>query len=108
MAEDLHCEWARDSHFAELKDAEILRERLDLLGSIGDATEQGFYSKDWIRKNVLRQSDEEIKQIDKEVKEDQKETEEAEEEEETEDSVDENYKIVQRYQAFTVEKNKYR
>lgn len=79
MAEELHFEWARDSHFAELKDAEILRERLDLLGSIVDATEQGFYSKDWIRKNVLRQSDEEIKQIDKEVKKDQKEADKAEE-----------------------------
>lgn len=75
IAESLHFEWARDSHFAELKDAEILRERLDLLGSIDAATESGFYSKSWIRKNVLRQSDAEIKQIDKEVKKEQKEEE---------------------------------
>jgi len=72
IVEDLHFDWARDSHFAELKDAEILRERLDLLGSIGEATEFGFYSKAWIRKNILRQSDEEIKQIDKEVKKERK------------------------------------
>ncbi len=73
IVENLHFDWARDSHFAELKDAEIMRERLDLLGSISEATESGFYSKAWIRKNVLRQSDEEIKQIDKEVKKEQKE-----------------------------------
>lgn len=72
ISEDLHFNWARDSHFAELKDAEILRERLELLGSIGEATEFGFYSKAWIRKNILRQSDEEIKQIDREVKKERK------------------------------------
>lgn len=75
IAEDLHFDWARDSHFAELKDAEILRERLDLLGSISEARQLGFYSKSWIRKNILRQSDEEIKQIDKEVKKENKEAE---------------------------------
>jgi len=75
IVEDLHFDWARDSHFAELKDAEIMRERLDLLGSISEATDAGFYSKAWIRKNVLRQSDEEIKQIDKEVKKEKKEDE---------------------------------
>ncbi len=73
IVEDLHFDWARDSHFAELKDAEIMRERLDLLGSIAEAREAGFYSKNWIQKNVLRQSDEEIKQIQKEVKKEQKE-----------------------------------
>jgi len=72
IQEDLHFDWARDSHFSELKDAEILRERLELLGSMNEATELGFYSQAWIRKNILRQSDEEIKQIDKEVKKERK------------------------------------
>jgi len=72
ISEDLHFDWARDSHFAELKDAEILRERLELLGSMNEATELGFYSQAWIRKNILRQSDEEIKRIDKEVKKERK------------------------------------
>ena len=72
ISEDLHFDWARDSHFAELKDAEILRERLELLGSMNEATELGFYSQAWIRKNVLRQSDTEIKQTDKEVKKERK------------------------------------
>ena len=78
IVEDLHFDWARDSHFAELKDAEILRERLELLGSVNEAVEAGFYSTLWIRKNILRQSDEEIRQIDKEVKKEKKEAEKAE------------------------------
>ncbi len=76
IAETMHFDWARDSHFAELKDAEILRERLDLLTNIGEAVERGFYSKAWIQKNVLRQSDDEIKQIKKEIKKEEKQAEE--------------------------------
>jgi hypothetical protein len=77
IAEELHFEWARDSHFAELKDAEILRERLDLLQNMDAPIEAGFYSKAWVRKNVLRQSDDEIKLIDKEVKKEKGEFEDA-------------------------------
>lgn len=73
IVEDLHFDWARDSHFAELKDAEIMRERMSVLRDLEPAIEQQYYSKSWVRKNVLRQTDEEIKQIDKEVKKEQPE-----------------------------------
>jgi len=59
-------DFARDNHFTELKDAEILRERLQTLDQISNYTgEDGYFSKEWVMKNVLMFSDEDIKNIDK-------------------------------------------
>ena len=55
-----------DGHFAELRDAEILRERLDMLGTV-EPYLGNFFSKRWIQKNVLRQTDEEIEQMSIEI-----------------------------------------
>ena len=55
-----------DGHFAELRDAEILRERIDMLGTL-EPYIGNFYSKRWIQKNVLRMSDEEIQFMTKEI-----------------------------------------
>ncbi len=60
-------DYQRDGHFAELKEAEILRERISTLEQL-DQFVGKYYSEAWIRKNVLRQSEIEIKQIDKEIK----------------------------------------
>ena len=52
--------------FTELKDAEILRERLQTLDQISNYIgEDGYFSKEWVMKNVLMFSDEDIKNIDK-------------------------------------------
>ena len=64
--ESIYYDFIRDNNFAELKDAEILRERLSLLSQIDMYTGR-YYSMDWIRRNVLRFSDVEIKEIDKEI-----------------------------------------
>ena len=50
----------------ENKNAEVLRERLDML-SQSEAYVGTFFSKEWVRKNVLRMSDEEIEEIDKQI-----------------------------------------
>jgi hypothetical protein len=60
-------DFQKDGHFVELKDAEILRERVSTLEQL-DQFVGKYYSEDWIRKNVLRQSEAEIQQIDKEIK----------------------------------------
>ncbi len=60
-------EFATDNHFTELKDAEILRERLDTLGTISDYVGK-YYSNEYIRKYVLRQTEEDIKIIDAQIK----------------------------------------
>ena len=59
--------WTRDSHFAELKQNEILRERLEVLSSLDEYIGK-YYSNEWVRKNVLRQSQDEIDEMDKQIK----------------------------------------
>ena len=59
-------EFATDNHFTELKEAEILRERLDTLGTISDYVGK-YYSNEYIRKYVLRQTEEDIKIIDAQI-----------------------------------------
>ena len=65
----IHYEWQTDSHFAELKEAEMLQERLNLLQSMNFADEiiGNFYSKEHVRTRILKQTREEIQQIDKEI-----------------------------------------
>ena len=55
-----------DNHFAELKDSEILENRLRLLADVDQYTGK-YYSVSWIQKNVLRQSEEDIEQIKQEI-----------------------------------------
>tara|TARA_B100001248_G_scaffold40440_1_gene25869 strand:- start:2380 stop:3912 length:1533 start_codon:yes stop_codon:yes gene_type:complete len=59
-------DFATDNHFTELKDAEILRERLDTLGAIGDYVGK-YYSNEYVRKYILHQSEDEIKVIDQQI-----------------------------------------
>ena len=59
-------EFATDNHFTELKEAEILRERLDTLSGIADYIGK-YYSNEYVRKYVLRQSEEDIKIIDQQI-----------------------------------------
>jgi hypothetical protein len=67
LKENMFYDFASDSQFAELKEAEILTERLTILREIADY--QGRYvSAQWIRENVLRQSEEEMKEIDEQMK----------------------------------------
>ena len=68
--QDIIFVWNHDSHFTELKENEILREKVDMLNIIANYTGQ-FYSTKWVRKNILKQTDEDILEIDKEIQEEQ-------------------------------------
>ena len=63
---DLNLDYVRDNHFTELKDAELLREKLQTLDQISNYVGE-YFSKEWIQKNVLQFSDDDIEQIDKEI-----------------------------------------
>ena len=65
MKEYISYDFQKDSHFVELKEAEILRERINTLEQM-DQFVGKYYSEAWLRKNVLSQSEIEIRQIDKE------------------------------------------
>jgi len=59
-------DFQKDGHFVELKEADILRERVNTLEQV-DQFVGKYYSEQWIRKNVLRQSEAEIADINKEI-----------------------------------------
>jgi len=58
----------KDNYYSEVKDAEILTGRLNQLQLV-EAYVSKYYSESWIRKNVLRQTDDDIEEIDKEIEE---------------------------------------
>ncbi len=60
-------DFATDNHFTELKEAEILRERLDTLSQVSDYIGK-YFSHEYVRKYVLRQTEEDIKSIDAQIK----------------------------------------
>jgi len=62
MRQDIAVDFLQDNHFSELKDAELLRERLGTLREIDEYAGR-YYSVEWIRKNVLHQTDEDIENI---------------------------------------------
>jgi hypothetical protein len=61
-------DYLEDNHYSELKDAEILGQRVQILQQL-DPYVGKYYSQAWIRKHVLRLDDEDIKQIEKEIEE---------------------------------------
>ena len=66
IKEHIQYDFLQDGHFAELRDAEILRERIDMLGQV-ERYVGNFFSKTWVQKNILRQTDEEIEEIVQEI-----------------------------------------
>ena len=69
ISPNLFYEWQSDSHFAELKEAEMLNERLATLQNMNYADEivGTFYSKEFIRKRILKQTNEEVQLIDRQI-----------------------------------------
>ena len=67
MKEHIQFDFMQDGHFTELKNAEILQNRLDMLGQI-ESYVGTYFSKEYVRKNVLRMNDEEIEDIENQMK----------------------------------------
>ena len=55
-----------DNHFFELKDAEILKDRIEQLQGISEYLGT-YFSVEWVRKNVLKQTQQDIDEIDKQI-----------------------------------------
>ena len=64
--EDIYFDFVKDNNFTELRDTELLRERVSLLQTV-DPYIGRYYSSDWVRKNILQMDDELIQQMDKEI-----------------------------------------
>ena len=64
--ETIAFDYIEDNYFSELKQSEMLRERFDMLSSLDEYVGK-YISNEWIRKNVLRQTDDEIEEIQKQI-----------------------------------------
>jgi len=64
MSDHIQYDYLYDNHFSELKDAELMNERLGLVAT-ADPYIGKYYSVDYIRRKILRQTDSEINEEDK-------------------------------------------
>jgi hypothetical protein len=67
MSEHIQFDFLYDNHFAELKESELLTERLNMV-SMAEPYVGKYFSLDYIRRKVLRQTDEEIIEQDTIIK----------------------------------------
>jgi hypothetical protein len=66
ISDHIQYDFLYDNQFAELKESELLNERLGTLASIEPYIGK-YYSSEWVRKKVLRQTDSEIIEIDQQI-----------------------------------------
>src|SRR5210317_2666832 len=64
--ESIAFDYIEDNYFSELKQSEMIRERFDLLGSVQDYVGK-YLSHEWVAKNVLRMSEEDMKDMEKQI-----------------------------------------
>jgi hypothetical protein len=72
IKEDIKYDYVKDNQFTETKNQEIVRERLALLRDAEDLVGT-YFSKEWVRKNILKQSDDEIEMLNKQIEAEQDE-----------------------------------
>ena len=66
IEENIYVDYKKDNHFSELKEFEILRDRFEIISQMDEYVGK-YYSKEWVRKNILGQDDIEIDQINQQI-----------------------------------------
>jgi hypothetical protein len=69
LKETLRFDFRKDNYFTELKESELMNERLQLLNNITPYVGK-YFSENWVRRHVLRMTDEDIEQLEQEMQED--------------------------------------
>jgi Bacteriophage T4-like portal protein (Gp20) len=67
VSADVKYTFAKDNYFAELKDSQIVEARLNLARNVQDMVGK-YYSQKWVRREILHQSDDDIRDLDNEIK----------------------------------------
>ena len=67
MSEHIQYDFLYDNHFSELKESELLNERLNSAATAEPYVGR-YFSQDYVRRKILRQTDEEILEQDKLIK----------------------------------------
>ena len=66
IEENIYVDYQKDNYFSELKEFEILRDRFEILSQMDEYVGK-YYSKEWVRKNILQQDDIEIEQQNQQI-----------------------------------------
>jgi hypothetical protein len=69
IAQYIKFQFAKDNYYDELKNAEVLNNRMQLLGTVQPFVGV-YFSSSWVKKNILRQDDNEIEEMEEEMIED--------------------------------------
>ena len=64
--QDIVVDYIRDNHFSELKDAELIQNRLQTLDTMQQYVGE-FFSKEYVMRNVLQLDDDEIKDMKQQI-----------------------------------------
>ena len=64
--DSVYIDFIKDNQFTELKEMEILRERIGVMNEITQYVGE-YYSKEWVMRNVLRMSEDDIEDMKKEI-----------------------------------------
>jgi len=64
--DDIYVDYIKDNHFSELKDQEILQSRIGLMNEVTQYVGE-YFSKDWVMRNVLMFSDDDIEKMQKDI-----------------------------------------
>ncbi len=87
MKNDIIIDYTKDNHFAELKEAELLRERLQTLDQISQYVGT-YFSKDYVMKNVLGFTEEDVEKMQDDAKKNQERIDQSMEDEEPQEEVE--------------------
>jgi hypothetical protein len=72
IVNEVKYDFSRDNYFTELKDAEVMQNRANLMMTFEQGGLLGrYYSHDWARRQILRQSDDDIEEQDEQINEEQ-------------------------------------
>ena len=66
LSDHIQFDFVYDNHFAELKETELINERLGVVAAV-DPYIGKYFSLDYVRRNILKQKDEEIEEINKQM-----------------------------------------
>jgi len=66
LSDHIQYDFVYDNHFAELKETELINERMGVVAAL-DPYVGKYFSLDYVRRKILKQKDEEIIEIDKQM-----------------------------------------
>jgi hypothetical protein len=67
MSEDLILDYTQDSYYTDVKNTEMLRDKITLIGEMEGMIGK-YYSEEWVKRNILKMNDEEINDMEKQLK----------------------------------------